>query len=110
MQVITLLNITLTVSKYENNNNNSLKMKWDEIQRAILELERVGPVSQEEIDNLNSGERRENIRKNLFLAADHFNRRIKQVFSFLKTNRSLGKYRVKDYFYRVEFQMRGKFK
>ena len=55
-------------------------MKWDEIQRAVMEFERKGPMAQEEIDDLSNNERRKNIK-------------------------SLGKYGVKDFFYRVEFQL-----
>ena len=82
-------------------------MKWDEVQRAILEFEKKGPVSQEEIDALTKKQRRQNISKHPFIVTQHFHKRIGKVFSFLKTSQSLGKYKVVDYFYRVEFQMRG---
>ena len=36
-------------------------MKWDEIQRAVMEFERKGPVAQEEIDDLSNNERHKNI-------------------------------------------------
>ena len=85
-------------------------MKWNELQRAILELDRGGPVSDADIDNLTSGQKRRNLSSNPFLVAHHFHKRIQKIFNVLKTSKSLGKYRVKDYFYRVEFQLRGKCK
>ena len=83
-------------------------MKWDEIQRAVMEFERKGPVAQEEIDDLSNNERRKNISSNPFLVAHHFHSRVTTILSYLITSQSLGKYRVKDFFYRVEFQLRGK--
>ena len=84
-------------------------MKWDEVQRAILEFKRKRPVSQEDLDALTKKQRRENISKHPFIVAQHFHKRVGKVFNFLKTSQSLGKYKVVDYFYRVEFQMRGIF-
>ena len=84
-------------------------MKWDELQRTILEFERKGPVSQEEIDNLTSGQRRKNLSAHPHLVAHHFHKRIGHVINYMKTSGTFGKYRVKDFFYRVEFQLRGKF-
>ena len=85
------------------------QVRWDEIQLAILGFERKGLVRQEEVDSLTSSERRNNIAANPFQVAHHFQKRVKNVFNFMKTGRSLGKYHVKDYFYRVEFQLRGGF-
>lgn len=73
-----------------------------------MEFERKGPVAQEEIDDLSNNERRKNISSNPFLVAHHFHSRVTTILSYLKTSQSLGKYRVKDFFYRVEFQLRGK--
>ena len=83
-------------------------MKWDEIQRAVMEFERKGPVAQEEIDDFSNDERRKNISSNPFLVAHHFHSRVTTILSYLKTSQSLGKCRVKDFFYRVEFQLQGK--
>ena len=73
-----------------------------------MEFKRKGPVAQEEIDDLSNNERRKNISSNPFLVAHHFHSRVTTILSYLKTSQSLGKYRVKDLFYRVEFQLRGK--
>ena len=73
-------------------------MKWDEIQMAVMEFERKGPVAQEEIDDLSNIERQKNISSNPFLVANHFHRRVTTIFSYLKTSQSLGKYRVTDFF------------
>ena len=64
----------------------SAEMEWDEVHKAILELELKRPVSQEEIDALSKKQRRENISKNPFIVAHHFHKRIGKVFNFLKTS------------------------
>ena len=73
-----------------------------------MEFERKGPVAQEEIDDLSNNERHKNISSNPFLVTHHFHSRVTTIFSYLKVSRSLEKYRVKDFFYRVEFQLQGK--
>ena len=82
-------------------------MKWDELQRAILEFQRRGPVTDDDIANLTTAQRRQNISGNPIQVAHHFHKRVQAIFSYLKTNQSLGQFHVRDFFYRVEFQLRG---
>ena len=83
------------------------QMRWDELQREILEFEKCGPVSDEEIEGLTSAQRRKNVSSHIIQATNFFDKRIRAIFNYLKTPRSLGDYHVVDFFYRVEFQQRG---
>lgn len=72
-----------------------------------MEFELGCEVSDDEIENLTSAEWRKNISAHAIHVAHHFDRRVKAIFNFLKTPKSLGEYHVVDHFKRVEFQNRG---
>lgn len=83
-------------------------MRWDELQSYIMEFDQKGQVPAEDIADLTVAEKRRNISTHMFQVMHHFEKRIRTVYTFMKTENSLGEgYKMDDYFYRDEFQLRG---
>ena len=81
---------------------------WDELQEYIINFDSRGSEEKINIQELSSTDRRKNISQHIFQAVHHFDKRVRAIFNYLKTPRCLGKYHIVDFFYRVEFQQRGK--
>jgi hypothetical protein len=61
----------------------------------------------QDVSKLSDAERHEIVEKHCVLAAEHFKRRLRALIVFLKSTKAIGGRRVMDFFYRIEYQLRG---
>jgi hypothetical protein len=81
-------------------------MSWPELFRIIHKQNTGKTLTDDDIGNLTYEQRVSMIRNDPILAARHFDHRLQTFFTYILGNASvLGK--LKYYFYRIEFQMRG---
>ena len=83
--------------------------KWKELVRQILETERKRHVNMEEVNKLSDKERHAIISRSAIESTCHFQKRVEKLFHLLQyENEAIFEgFKVKDYFYRIEFQARG---
>nr|XP_039268201.1 uncharacterized protein LOC120343147 [Styela clava] len=89
-------NLFLTLSSAES--------YWNDFIKMLLEKERNQIVSDEIVRSLDTCEINKILTRNV---TQHFSNRMKVIFRHLQKPGLLGKYKVSDYFFRIEFQMRG---
>lgn len=78
--------------------------EWDSMLKEMLQRE--GCFSDENLKNITLEERSILVEKYPDIVASHFNRRTLAIIKLLKSEGFSG-YKVRDYWFRVEFQMRG---
>ena len=75
--------------------------------KALKEKDVRREVLWDEVREMGSGERYSLLKKYPIEVVSHLDARFKHRVSSLRQKKSLGKYHVADYFYRIEFQQRG---
>ena len=80
--------------------------KWKDLLKGLLQKE-SGHVINDEVDNLSESEIHKLLDRNPVDVNFHFDHRIKAIFAALNKPGILSEYRVKDFYYRTEFQQRG---
>ena len=90
---------------------NSNEFDWPILLKEILETELRRKVSEEEIESLSNSEKNKIVARNPVISTLHFHKRIEKMFKlmekdFFKTEEHT--YHVNIYFFRIEFQQRGK--
>ena len=90
---------------------NSNEFDWPILLKEILETELRRKVSEEEIESLSNSEKNKIVARNPVISTLHFHKRIEKMFKlmekdFFETEEHT--YHVNIYFFRIEFQQRGK--
>ena len=85
---------------------------WDElteqIYKTLTEEEKIKLYKSRNFQDLSDPMKNKMIADNFVLVCTHFDRRVKKILSFLRSEAYvLNGFRVKDFFYRIEFQQRG---
>lgn len=85
----------------------SAETKWPELLRALKMT--VDGIPDADVSNMDFREKSRLIQKDPVTCARYFNKRFQELLkSWTKTNEGpFGTYKLKDYFYRIEFQHRG---
>ena len=80
----------------------------EQIFNTLSEEDKIRLYQSDTFAGLSDPMKNKMIQNNFVLMCDHFNRRIKKILSYLRSEANvLNSFRVKDFFYRVEFQQRG---
>ena len=80
----------------------------EEIFNTLTEEEKITTYKSETFSGLSDPMKNKMIQDNVVLTCNFFHRRIKKILSYLRSEAYvLNGFRVKDFFYRIEFQARG---
>ena len=92
-------NIFLTLS--------AAQMHWPELIKMQMRKELRHEVTDDEMKEINKSEIRKLISRNMVDTVTHFSNRVRAIYGAMQKPGFFGKYKVVDYFYRIEFQQRG---
>ena len=85
------------------------EFKWKELVRQILETESNGHVTMEYVESLENSERNHIVSRSAIQSTCHFQKRVEKLFNLLQYENEIifEGFKVKDFYYRIEFQARG---
>ena len=93
-------NLFLTLSMAE--------FQWDSLFKEIVETVYRRKFSKEELDAISNPERNKLIAENYVQTTIHFQKRLEKIFSLMRRQYFFGQYTVAHFYFRIEFQQRGK--
>ena len=83
------------------------EFQWDQLFKEIMETVYRRKFSDEELESIPQSERNKIIGENYVQTTLYFQKRIEKIFRMMKHKGFFGRYKVKIFFYRIEFQQRG---